>query len=143
MAERGRKSAASLSVVGPTLVHRLAPPTGLTNCQRAVWLATVNAKPADWFGPEHAPILGEYVKHVETALVLTEEIDGFDPGWLKDDDGLKRFDRLTSMRAREAGVINTLARSMRLTQQAQIRADAAGAKKRLGGGAKPWQVVDG
>lgn len=141
MAERGRKSAASLSVVG--VISRLAPPETLSDDQRSLWLATVNSKPADWFGSEHLPILLEYVKHIETAQVLTREIEGFDPEWLKDDDGLKRYDRLTGMRAREAGVINTLARSMRLTQQAQIRADTAGAKKsRPGGGSKPWQTID-
>ena len=145
MADRGRKSAASLSVVGTSasVIVRLAPPHDLEASQRAIWLTTVNSKPADWFGPEHAPILIEYVRHVATAAVLSKQIEDFDPAWLIDDDGLKRYDKLTGMRAREAGVINTLARSMRLTQQAVIRADAAGTSKaRRSGASKPWQTLE-
>lgn len=143
MAQPGRKSAASLSVVGTvTSLKRLAPPEDLTSDQRQIWLATVNSKPAEWFGDEHMPILREYVRHVVTAEVLTRQIEEFDPAWMADDDGLKRYDRLTGMRAREAGVINTLARSMRLTQQAAYRADKAASLGDKGKGKKPWQVVD-
>lgn len=142
MASPGRKSAASLSVVGQvTTLTRVAPPRDLTDGQRAIWLATVNSKPAEWFGDEHVPMLVEYVRHIETANALTQQIEAFEPEWMKDDDGLKRYDKLTKMRAREAGVINTLARSMRLTQQAMYRADkAATLGGKGGGGRKPWQV---
>ena len=144
MAQPGRKSAASLSVASPvTAISRVAPPSGLTDRQRGLWLATVNSKPAEWFGDEHVPMLVEYVRHVETADMLTEQIEGFDPDWLKDDEGLKRLDKLTAMRAREAALINTLARSMRLTQQSVYRADkAATLTDKAGRGRKPWQTVD-
>lgn len=144
MAQPGRKSAASLSVVGEvTSLRRLAPAPGLTQTQLQIWLATVNSKPAEWFGDEHAPILLEYVRHVATADVLSRQIEEFDPAWMADDDGLRRFDKLTSMRAREAGVINTLARSMRLTQQAAYRADKAASLGDKGKGRKPWQTFEG
>lgn len=144
MAQPGRKSAASLSVVGSvTTLQRLAPPAELTDAQRQIWLATVNSKPAEWFGEEHLPILREYVRHVVTAEFLTKQIEEFDPAWMADDEGLKRYDKLTGMRAREAGVINTLARSMRLTQQAAYRADKAATLGDKGKGRKPWQTVDG
>lgn len=144
MAQPGRKSAASLSVVSTvTTLQRLAPPAELTDAQRQIWLATVNSKPAEWFGEEHLPILREYVRHIVTAEVLTQQIDEFDPAWMADDDGLKRYDKLTGMRAREAGVINTLARSMRLTQQAAYRADKAATLGDRGKGRKPWQTVEG
>lgn len=123
-----------------TSLTRVSPPRDLTDTQRVIWLATVNSKPAEWFGDEHVPILVEYVRHIETANALTQQIEAFDPEWLKDDDGLKRYDKLTKMRAREAGVINTLARSMRLTQQAMYRADKAGTLGSKGGGRKPWQT---
>jgi hypothetical protein len=144
MAQPGRKSAASLSVAGVvTTISRVAPPQALTDRQRGIWLATVNSKPAEWFGDEHVPMLVEYVRHIETADLLTQQIEEFDPEWLKDDDGLKRLDRLTGMRAREAGLINTLARSMRLTQQAVYRADKAATLGDKGKGRKPWQTVEG
>ena len=144
MAQPGRKSAASLSVVGEvTSLRRLAPAPGLTQAQLQIWLATVNSKPAEWFGDEHAPILLEYVRHVATAEVLSRQIEEFDPAWMADDDGLRRFDKLTAMRAREAGVINTLARSMRLTQQAVYRANKAATLGDAGRGRKPWQTIEG
>lgn len=112
----------------------------MTDGQRALWLVTVNSKPAEWFGPEHVPLLVEYVRHVETANLLTKQIEGFDPAWMGDDDGIKRYDRLTKMRSRESAVIHQLARSMRLTQQAQYRADKAATLAARGGGRKPWQT---
>ena len=40
-----------------------------------------------------------YCQHVVTAQVLDDEIKAFDREWLRDDDGLKRYDRLLAMRA--------------------------------------------
>src|SRR4051812_26832221 len=112
MAQPGRKSAAALSVVGQLAsVSRVHPPAELTDAQRGLWLETVNSRPAEWFGPEHVALLVEYVRHVSTADVLTQQIQAFDPAWLADDDGLRRMNTLTAMRARETQCITTLARS--------------------------------
>lgn len=139
MNQAGRKSAASLSVVGGvTTINRLRAPETLTESESVLWAATINSKPAEWFGPEHVPLLVEYVRHVSTADMLTKQIQDFDPKWLEDGDGVKRLKDLTAMRAREAGVINTLARSMRITHQAVYRADKA-ATIQSRGGRKPWQ----
>lgn len=145
MAQRGRKSAASLAVV-PVAVGapRALPPATLTPAQRCVWLETVNAKPSEWFGPEHVPVLEAYCRHVVTARGLAQQIEDFDPEWLKDDDGLRRYDRLLSMHVRETGRVNEFARAMRLTQQAIYRADKAATLSNRGRAAKPWQAdVDG
>ncbi len=143
MNQRGRKSAASLAVV-PTQVGapRALPPAGLTPAQRVVWLEAVNAKPSEWFGPEHVPVLEAYCRHVVTGRALAELIEKFDPEWLNDDDGLKRYDRLLAMHTRETGRVNELARAMRLTQQAIYRADKAATLSKKGRASKPWQVVD-
>jgi hypothetical protein len=118
----------------------VAPPVELTDAQRGLWLVTVNSKPAEWFGDEHVPMLVEYVRHVSTADMLTKQIESFDPEWMKDDDGLRRMKNLTAMRAREAQCINTLARSMRLTQQSVYHAQKAATLAGKGGGKrKPWQ----
>lgn len=145
MAQPGRKSAAALSVVGMvTTFSRVAPPTELTAPQRGLWLATVNSKPAEWFGNEHVPMLVEYVRHVSTADLLTKEIEGFTAEMFADADALKKLKTLTTMRAREAQCINTLARSMRLTQQSVYRADkAATLAGKTGGSRKPWQLQEG
>lgn len=143
MGKRGPRSLASLSLVPGSLarVSRLRMPAELTEAQKETWLAAVNGKPADWFGDEHVPILLEYVRHVSTAAILTQQIDAFEPEWLKDDDGLRRFDRLTAMRAREAGVINTLARSMRITHQALYRGETAATAQKDTPRAKPWEFT--
>lgn len=123
-----------------SIVSRVPPPAELTDAQRGLWLETVNSKPAEWFGPEHIPLLLEYVRHVATADMLTQQIEAFDPKWLDDDDGLKRLKTLTAMRAREAQCINTFARSMRLTHQAVYdKQKAATLSGRVGKGRKPWQ----
>ncbi len=143
----GRKSAAELSVVSShgnlATSTRVPPPAGLTDAQRGLWLATVNSKPAEWFGDEHVPMLVEYVRHVSTADMLTREIEKSDPEWMKTDEGMRRMKDLTTMRAREAQCINTLARSMRLTQQSVYNAQKAATLAGKGGRSKkPWQQDD-
>lgn len=119
---------------------RVAPPSGLTPAQRGIWLATVNSKPAEWFGDEHVPMLVEYVRHVTTADMLTKEIESSDPKWMKSDEGMQRMKDLTAMRAREASCINVFARSMRLTHQSVYHARTAATLSGKGGrGRKPWQ----
>lgn len=143
MTQRGRKSAAALAVVSPEIgAPRALPPAGLTPAQRVVWLETVNSKPSEWFGPEHVPMLEAYCRHVATARALAQQIEEFDPDWLKDDDGLKRYDRLLGMHVRETGRVNEFARAMRLTQQSIYRADKAATLSKRGGVSKPWQTID-
>jgi ElaB/YqjD/DUF883 family membrane-anchored ribosome-binding protein len=143
MGTRGRQSAAALTVAGQINgISRLAPPAGLTQAQRNVWLEVVNSKPADWFGTEHIAILKRYVQAVVTAEIIDQQLEAFDPAWLLEDDGLKRYEKLSAIRAREAGVINTYARSMRLTQQSIYRADKAATLSDKSKGRKPWQTID-
>lgn len=138
MAVRGKKSVASLSVASPAGIDsRLAPPFHLTPAQKAEWVSVVNARPADWFGPEHGAMLTQYCRHKVQSDLIAQQLEEFDPAWLVDDDGLKRFDRLGAMLERETRAINALLRSMRLTQQSLVRADKAVPTTK---GRKPWQV---
>ena len=138
MAERGRKSVASLAVAQPVGIDsRLSPPLHLTPAQKAEWVCVINSRPADWFGPENAAMLTQYCRHKVQADLIAQQLEAFDPGWLADDDGLKRFDKLGAMLERESRTINALLRSMRLTQQSLVRADKAVATTK---GRKPWQV---
>ena len=65
MAQRGRKSTASLTVV-PKQVERGAvePPESLSEAESRVWRAVVGAKPVDWFTDENLPLLSDYCRHV-------------------------------------------------------------------------------
>lgn len=137
MAERGKKSIASMSVAAPTGVDsRLAPPASLTPAQKVAWVTVVNARPADWFGPENAALLVQYCRHKVQSDILAQQLEAFDPAWLLEDEGLKRYDQLSGMVERETRTMNALLRSMRLTQQSLVRADKSVPSAK---GRKPWQ----
>lgn len=137
MAARGKRSVASMQVAHVGVDLRLAPPAGMTAAQKAAWVTVTNARPADWFGPENAALLVQYCRHKVQADILAYQLEHFDPNWLADDEGLKRYDKLSGMAERETRTINALLRSMRLTQQSLVRADKTvdSQKER-----KPWQV---
>ena len=138
MAARGKQSLASLAVAAPVGVDfRLQPDPSLTAAQKAVWVSVTNARPADWFGPEHSGMLAQYCRHKVQADLVAQQLERFDPAWLADEDGLKRYDKLSAMLERETRCINALLRSMRLTQQSLVRADKAVQTTK---GRKPWQV---
>ncbi|MFG5862719.1 hypothetical protein [Metapseudomonas sp. CR1201] len=141
MAERGKKSVASLAVAAPVGIdRRQAPPASLTAAQKAEWVAVVNARPADWFGDEHAGMLSQYCRHKVQADLIAQQLEQFDPAWLVDDEGLKRFDKLGAMLERETRAMNALLRSMRLTQQSLYNAKSGNTASEKSKGKKPWQV---
>jgi hypothetical protein len=140
MAQRGRKSAAALAIAAPVYgLTRLPPPSALTAAQRGVWLAIVNSRPAEWFGPEHQALLTQYCRHKVNSDVLADRLEQFDPEWLGDDEGLKRYERLCSMMEKETRALNALSRAMRLSQQAMYERDRAKTLERQAKGRKPWQ----
>lgn len=140
MAARGKQSRASLAIIPSTGIDsRLMPPASLTQAQKSEWLTIVNSRPADWFSPDNAASLVQYCRHKVQADLIAQQLEEFDPAWLADDDGLKRFDKLGAMLERETRTINALMRSMRLTQQSMIRADKAVNQPK---GKKPWQQDD-
>src|SRR3712207_6215201 len=57
MADRGRKSAASLEVVTALPGQRPGPPEELTSDQAGVWRAAAATKPADRFAADTHPLL--------------------------------------------------------------------------------------
>src|SRR5690606_11135024 len=90
MEGRGRKSTASLTVLKGGAGSRIEPPKGMAKSQRELWDAVVGSKPADWFGPDNAPLLVEYVRAVDMANKLERQIevltsgDEADAGMLKE-----------------------------------------------------------
>lgn len=143
MATRGRKSAAALSVVAGSIDGRPQPPAELTKFQKALWLRTVAGEPLDQFrSAALQQLLTEYVRHCETADILAGQIETFNPEWLADEDGLKRFDKLLAMRDRETKAIGDKATKLRLTNQSRYTPQAAAtAAKNNGGAAKPWEMA--
>lgn len=147
MAQRGRKSAASVAVaaqLGPVLAeNRLRASPHLSDAEQMVWARLVNDNPASAFTETHRDMMDLYCQHVVTAQVLDDEIKAFDREWLRDDDGLKRYDRLLAMREREVRSASSLATRLRITRQAAADPKTVGrAHSAMGRSRKPWEVVD-
>jgi hypothetical protein len=139
MNQRGRKSSASLTVLPAIPRQRPDPPDGLTPEQARTWREVVAALPPEWFekGPE---LLRAYCRHSVFADRVARLIDATDLATLATDEGLKRYDRLSAMHARETAAAANLATKMRLTQQARYTAQsAATAANRTPPGRKPWE----
>ena len=146
MAQRGRKSAASLAVaaqVAPVIsTGRLMPSAHLSAAEQSVWARMIGDHPASAFTEMHRDLLDLYCQHVTQAQVLADEIQAFDRAWLADDDGLKRYDRLLAMREREVRSASSLATRLRITRQATADPKTVGrANSSLGRSRKPWELT--
>jgi hypothetical protein len=141
MGVRGPKSAASLAVVRSLADARPAAPASLTEPQGDTWRAIVNRMPADWFRVETHGLLAAYCQHASAAVAMAGMIDSFQPEWWRDDDGLKRFDKLLAMRERETKAMASIATKLRMTPQARYTPHgAATAAKKPGGARAPWEI---
>lgn len=146
MAQRGRKSAASLAVnaqIAPISAEsRLNAPVHVSDAERGVWLEVVNDQPASAFSPTHAPLLELYCRHIVQARILSDELANFDRAWMADDDGLKRYDMLLKMAERESRAASSLATRLRITRQAVEHPTTVGrAINNQGKSRKPWELA--
>ena len=142
MAQRGRKSAASIAVrAAPTLSDsRLPAPLHMSDAEQAVWVDVVNDQPANAFSPTHGPLLEMYCRHVVLSRVLADEILNFDRAWIADDDGLKRYDRLLAMHERESRAASSAATRLRITRQAIDQQTVARSIINAPKAKKPWEI---
>ena len=128
-----RKSTAALSVVAVGLPERLSPPDDLTQEQADRWRAVVLSKPVEWFGPDSAPLLKEYVRAEAMCDLLAVQIEtaiaGGETGEVK---------ALLDMRDKESKRLTSIATKLRLTQQSRYTPQAAATADRKAGGARPW-----
>lgn len=143
MAERGRKSAASLSVIAGNLDRRPEPPADLTEFEAEVWQRTVAHEAADIFGTAALQqMLKDYCRHVVAAERLGKVIEGHMAAPI-DGEGisLKELDCLLKMRDRETKAVADKATKLRLTNQARYTPKAAATASKNAGAAKPWQMT--
>ena len=121
-----------IPVAGPS-VH-LAPAPGLTDEQALVWRETVEARSADYFGEDAAPLLEEYCRVVVMCRLLAVQIEaalaGGEAGELKS---------LLDMRDKESRRMTSIATKLRITNQSRYTPDKAAVKARKGSGGKVWQ----
>src|SRR3546814_19902603 len=102
MAERGRRSAASLSVVAGSIDGRPQPPTDLTKVQKEVWERTVAHEAADVFKTAALQqLLKAYCRHVASAMKLAAMIEAMETLPQMSADDLGAYDKLLKMRDRE------------------------------------------
>jgi len=141
MAQRGRKSAASLAVVRPITDHRPSPPEGLTEEQAAEWTAITRRLPAGHFPRECHGLLMAYCKHISSFRMLSESVDSFRSEWLITDEGLGRYGALLALREREGRALSSLATRLRITPQSRYHPRTAGvaAADAGSGRSKPWE----
>lgn len=144
MGIRGPSSVAERSATKVATFERPAAPANLTAGQAELWFDVVNRMPADWFTAENMPLLEAYCQSVDLHRTITDQLSVFEAKWLADEDGLRRFARLTEIQGRQAKLMKDLATSMRLTQQSRYRADKASTLERAGRVVKkPWEFTGG
>jgi hypothetical protein len=124
MAQRGRKTAESLALIDNSAVlaiPRAQPPAELTDEESEVWRDFTNRMPADYFGREHYPMLAQLCRHTVSArhvaqLVAHAEATQADIG---------EYLKLLAAQERESKAIIALSRTMRMTHQANVRAECS------------------
>jgi hypothetical protein len=132
MKQRGRKSAASLSVVPIDAIQRPKPPESMSEAGKKLWRDTVNALRADWFqGAE--PVLEVYVETIELSRWLWEMIT------VADREG-DEFAELVKLHCQVSALIGNLATKLRLTPQSSRDARIP---KLVPVGPKPWELGTG
>lgn len=133
MAKRGRKSAAELAVAPPanlqTARSRPVPPEGLRDDEREIWKRVVSAMPGDWFHREHLDMLKAFCQHAARSDKFNRMASVIDPKDVGEQISLENLDRISRMAERESRAALALARSMRITHQAQQEAKSAARKR--------------
>lgn len=144
MAQRGRRSAASLSVVAGTIDGRPPAPAELNKDQREIWERTVANEAADVFRTTALQqLLKEYCRHVVSAKKLAAMIEAMEQLPEMSPDDLSDYDKLLKMRDRETKAIGDKATKLRLTNQSRYTPQAAATAARNAAPTerKPWQVA--
>jgi hypothetical protein len=105
------------SITRPDAPYSLRDPAEV-----AVWRATVNAMPADYFRPTHFPLLIQYCRHSVAADRVAQLIEAFSKRRKID---CPQYAALLAMQNAESGAIIRLSRQLRLSPQAVYRAESA------------------
>jgi len=116
MRQRGRKSAAQLSVITSGHQKRPEPPDSLTDKQKEEWDAVVKRMPIDWFPRETHALLAQYCRHVTRADDIAQILEMMVKDRKKNFNPV-HYTKLLGQEMRQSNAIATLATKMRLSQQ--------------------------
>jgi hypothetical protein len=99
--------------------------------------------PHDWFTRENQPLLADLCRRIDRLRLLSAQLDEFEPDWLRDADGLARFDHLGRLAERESKLVVTLSRCLRLTIQSRYQPTTAASRVNRAPpyGKQPWQYI--
>lgn len=150
MEGRGRRSAASLSVIssnGIETIERPRPPADLNQEQAAEWVSIVNRMSAEWFPRETHGMLAQLCRHLVSARRVADMIASLENELSKEAEegksqaelilgATKAFDRLYKMQEREGRAISSLSTKMRLSQQSTYDKS----KRKPAQNRKPWEA---
>jgi hypothetical protein len=122
---------------------RMLPiPPDLSPEEGEVWSRIAATKPGEWWDAGSAPLLAQYARATVQSEMVAELVRRVALTLVTDPDELGRYKELRKIQAQLSGEMSTLARSMRLTQQARYRADKADTTSRKASGSRPWQTHD-
>jgi hypothetical protein len=139
MKQRGRRSAAQLSVIAGTIDGRPKAPPSLSADETEVWDRIVASEAADLFRTAAIQgLLTRYCRHFCRAEWLEKEIRT--ATLPHSEDSLADVDRLMKMAQRETLACVTIATKLRLTNQSRYQPSvAATAARRASSERKLWQ----
>jgi hypothetical protein len=138
--QAGRKSAAELATVTALPIRLLAPPADLSVEECEVWARVVATKPGEWWDAGSVPLLAQYCRATVQAEFIADLVRQTGSTMLSDPSQLGTYKELRKIQGALSGEINSLARSMRLTQQSRYNAKNSDTASRKADGRKPWVI---
>ena len=140
MIQRGRKSSASLALVGSEgkTSMMIAPPEHLTDDQGIIWRVVMASAISSIIRPEAYPVLEEYCRTSVNAKRIAGLIENLDS-----ESTIEEFDKLLAMQARTQRVLIALAEKLRLVPSAVKHGEIKAAKVLRTSNDKPiWEDHD-
>jgi hypothetical protein len=127
MTKRGRISEAE---AGTNVVAgdfgRAEPPSDLNERQTEIWRTITAGEPVEFFNTAVLRgMLADLCRHREAGEKISAIIDSFQPEWMKNSDGAKRYYQLLKMRELETRASGLLATRLRLTNQSRYQPQRA------------------
>ena len=138
MIGRGRKSASEMAIRPVIGFERLPPaPAEMPKSQADIWDLVVKTPSFQLIGEEAYPVLTEYCRAVDTANKIANQINEFDIEWAKEDDGLKRWEKLLKLQAMMMARIGDLSLKLRIAPSSKTHRDV---DPKRDGKRKPWEI---
>jgi hypothetical protein len=134
MKQHGRKSTASLAVgiIDGGFDSKVEPPEGTPERVAKIWRDTVRAEPAGFFKTTATQaLLEDYCRQRAVTNEMADLINEFDPAWLAEAKGMRRYEWLCKMQRMASKAAMDLATKLRLTNQSRYEKDTAATAARV------------